>query len=264
MPCTASSVAPGARSTRRAVHWPECSMVEERAAAAATGGGRPNATIRFGPCVDAIMPGASSTLMAAARPRDPVNRNGVGGASAEAGSAAAAAVAARSSRCCAARSAEQKVKREGSKPCACSSACSSCAHRKGYCAVCERERTITGTPSSRLRQTFRHMSRKCEKLDTHGTSTTRRGICSWPACSDCHTKSFSRCSTALAWWASSISVTPSCLPKSSAWFATSAPACSPSIDASARRTADRRSRGVPTNSSACSMIVCISASLARS
>eukprot|EP00962_Isochrysis_galbana_P004611 scaffold1253_cov85-Isochrysis_galbana.AAC.2 len=59
------------------------------------------------------MPGASSTLMAAARPRDPVNRNGVGGASAEAGSAAAAAVAARSSRCCAARSAEQKVKREG-------------------------------------------------------------------------------------------------------------------------------------------------------
>mmetsp|Transcript_27321 Transcript_27321/g.83025 ORF Transcript_27321/g.83025 Transcript_27321/m.83025 type:complete len:211 (-) Transcript_27321:928-1560(-) len=81
----------GASSTRSAVHWPECSMVEEAATAFAMGRERPSATMRFGPCVEAIMPGACLALIFAARPRAPVKRKGVSGASDAVGSAAAAA-----------------------------------------------------------------------------------------------------------------------------------------------------------------------------
>ena len=104
-------------------------------------------------CVEAISPGACEALMAAARLRAPVKSTGVGGASLMAGSAAAAAAAACISRCWLCRSAEQKVKSAGSIPFFLSWAERRMAQRKGYCAVCERESTTTGTPISRLRQT---------------------------------------------------------------------------------------------------------------
>mmetsp|Transcript_45367 Transcript_45367/g.147436 ORF Transcript_45367/g.147436 Transcript_45367/m.147436 type:complete len:320 (-) Transcript_45367:49-1008(-) len=217
-------------------------MVADRAAALATDGGSPSATIRLGPCVDAIMPGATSALMRAASERAPVNRKGVGVPSAAAaGSEAAARVAARMRRCWFGREAETKVKRVGSTRSAASSSASSCAQRKGYCAVCERESTTTGMPSSRQRSVLRQRSRKCEKLETQGTRTGRRGITISPAASASHMSSLRRISTGLAWCASSNSVTPSCFPKSTSCAAIISPARCSSRRASRRRMAGRRS-----------------------
>mmetsp|Transcript_13222 Transcript_13222/g.44824 ORF Transcript_13222/g.44824 Transcript_13222/m.44824 type:complete len:207 (-) Transcript_13222:145-765(-) len=130
-------------------------------------------------------------------------------------------------------------------------------HQRNTCwVVLDRESTTTGTPSSRLRMDLRKRSRKLEKLDTHATKAGARHTSTSPAASASASASPRARSTWLASTASTISVTPSCLPKSIAWLATRPAACGPSASsksASAARTATRRSRARAAKVCTCSM-----------
>mmetsp|Transcript_3844 Transcript_3844/g.10945 ORF Transcript_3844/g.10945 Transcript_3844/m.10945 type:complete len:202 (+) Transcript_3844:1069-1674(+) len=110
------------------------------------------------------------------------------------------------------------------------------------CVVLDRDRTTTGTPSSMLRMILRHKSRKLVKLLTQPTKAGSRPMVTFPARSSSSKASFNCLSTRSAWTLSSISVMPSCLWKSNAWFATSSAAKGPLKKASSiLRTLDRKS-----------------------
>mmetsp|Transcript_3347 Transcript_3347/g.11042 ORF Transcript_3347/g.11042 Transcript_3347/m.11042 type:complete len:326 (+) Transcript_3347:982-1959(+) len=112
------------------------------------------------------------------------------------------------------------------------------AHLKQCWLVLPRERMTTGTPHSMFRRTFLDKSRKFEKFDTQSTSAADRSTRRTPRRSASKSSSFIARSIGPTWRASSISVTPSCLWKSIAWFAMSTGAnSSPNKRASARRTA---------------------------
>mmetsp|Transcript_19101 Transcript_19101/g.51356 ORF Transcript_19101/g.51356 Transcript_19101/m.51356 type:complete len:228 (+) Transcript_19101:1959-2642(+) len=124
-------------------------------------------------------------------------------------------------RRCSWRLADRNVTMPASMPRSPSSEHRRCVQRKQCCAVLERESTTTGTPSSTLRSTLRERSRKLEKFDTHATKAADLLMRTTPAFSSSRRASARRRSTAEASTVSTISVTPSCLPKSTAWLATS-------------------------------------------
>mmetsp|Transcript_16034 Transcript_16034/g.47168 ORF Transcript_16034/g.47168 Transcript_16034/m.47168 type:complete len:238 (+) Transcript_16034:1253-1966(+) len=100
-------------------------------------------------------------------------------------------------------------------------------HRYGYWVVEPvLDSTTTGIPHSKLRSVFRDKSKKFEKFDTHATSTGALSMHRTPLSSSSNSWSTSRRSTSEASSASSISVTPSCFPKSSVWFPINAAAWS--------------------------------------
>mmetsp|Transcript_74875 Transcript_74875/g.216453 ORF Transcript_74875/g.216453 Transcript_74875/m.216453 type:complete len:202 (+) Transcript_74875:1881-2486(+) len=122
------------------------------------------------------------------------------------------------------------------------------------CVVFERDRTTTGTPSSMLRRILRQRSRKFVKLLTQPTNAACLPIVSFPARSSANRASFNWRSTNKACTLSSISVMPSCLWKSIAWFATSSDAKGPRKRASSiSRTVERWSTCAMRNDLACSI-----------
>mmetsp|Transcript_71242 Transcript_71242/g.201932 ORF Transcript_71242/g.201932 Transcript_71242/m.201932 type:complete len:200 (-) Transcript_71242:28-627(-) len=122
------------------------------------------------------------------------------------------------------------------------------------CVVFERERTTTGTPTSMLRKIFRQRSKKFVKLLTQPTKAAARPMTSLPSPSSSRRASFSRRSTSRACCDSSISVMPSCLWKSRAWYATSSAASGPLKNTSSiARTGPRRSALATRKPCTCSM-----------
>mmetsp|Transcript_3014 Transcript_3014/g.6826 ORF Transcript_3014/g.6826 Transcript_3014/m.6826 type:complete len:406 (+) Transcript_3014:849-2066(+) len=215
---------PGATRCLRAVHWPLFSMHADTRAASLTGGVHSEATRVLGPPVEAKVRGLSS-LRAHATSRLPVKKTGLSGR---------AAINLR----CPSRSALRNVHSSGGTPSRCMASLSSWNHRYTCWPVFARLRTTTGTPASRFRSVFRQRSRKFEKLLTAATRAGLRSTRSSPRASDAKRSSTICRSTGLASRASTISVTPSCFPKSRHWFPMRADACgaSSSSHASTRRT----------------------------
>mmetsp|Transcript_64165 Transcript_64165/g.88148 ORF Transcript_64165/g.88148 Transcript_64165/m.88148 type:complete len:204 (+) Transcript_64165:1111-1722(+) len=195
--------------------------------ASATSGVKAVATIVFGPPVEEKVAGRISLIFAATS-RLPVRYKGLSGNAVI-------------SRRWPSTSQDRYVTRPGSRPFFASSPCSRRNHRYMCCVVLLLDSTTTGMPHSRFRRVFRHRSRKLVKLLTAPTRATSRRMVMTPMASSASKSSTMRCSTGFASIDSSISVTPSCLKKSRAWFPISAPACVESITASISLMGPRRS-----------------------
>mmetsp|Transcript_27752 Transcript_27752/g.85144 ORF Transcript_27752/g.85144 Transcript_27752/m.85144 type:complete len:260 (-) Transcript_27752:330-1109(-) len=224
-----SEAGPGATTCRRAVHWPACSMRAESRAAAAkaptSSAASEHSTMVLGPPqLENVL--RTSSLTAIAARREPVRY------------AAMSSQSSASTRRCTDRSQHRKFTSffESSS----SSSLSSWAQRKQCWPTVARDAIRTGTPHSTFRRTLRDRSRKLEKFWTQNTRTGLRSIVRRPRRSSSRSWSLSERSTGRTRIASSISVTPSCLWKSRAWFATNCGASAPSGSnrrSSAERTA---------------------------